>query len=205
MEHSGFHEYKDGQRFNPDCPACSEEDYRSKWIKAVYETMGWAKPEQLLTPEEYIKGIVAAYGSEVMALVQKGELDKLPTLTNQATAEIEAQLAQDFTRLKNALKQSRKGEPIDLSEEWFELFSAIQNSGIAKKHRPDREEIARTPITTHRYKGKRYLTLDSIDQLLALFEEEKCHYLCRDYCIDDKGYSPSSCPIVGKCIDEEEK
>ncbi len=34
--------------------------------------------------------------------------------------------------------------------------------------RPDREKIAQTPIETHRYKGKRYLTLDGIDQILAL-------------------------------------
>jgi len=25
-EHTGFHEYKDGKRFNPDCPACLEEE-----------------------------------------------------------------------------------------------------------------------------------------------------------------------------------
>lgn len=25
-EHSGWHEYKDGKRFNPDCPACVADD-----------------------------------------------------------------------------------------------------------------------------------------------------------------------------------
>ena len=24
--HTGFHEYKDGKRFNPDCPACKFEE-----------------------------------------------------------------------------------------------------------------------------------------------------------------------------------
>lgn len=33
---------------------------------------------------------------------------------------------------RRALEQSRKGEPLELSEEDFELFSAIQNDGIAK-------------------------------------------------------------------------
>ena len=41
-----------------------------------------------------------------------------------------AQLAEVFKRLKGALAQSRKGEDIDLPEEWFELFSSIQNDGI---------------------------------------------------------------------------
>ena len=31
-----------------------------------------------------------------------------------------------------------------------------------------REKIAKTPIETHKYRGKRYITLDGIDQLLAL-------------------------------------
>ena len=26
MKHTGFHEYKDGVRFNPDCPACQSGD-----------------------------------------------------------------------------------------------------------------------------------------------------------------------------------
>ena len=33
---------------------------------------------------------------------------------------------------RRALEQSRKGESLDLSEEDFELFSAIQNDGIIK-------------------------------------------------------------------------
>ncbi len=35
------------------------------------------------------------------------------------------------------------------------------------RNSPDREKIARTPIETHKYKNKRYLTLDSIDQIIA--------------------------------------
>ncbi len=36
-----------------------------------------------------------------------------------------------------------------------------------------REKIAKTPIETHKYKGKRYLTLNGIDQILALFPDEE--------------------------------
>ena len=25
-EHTGFHEYKDGKRFNPECPECKREE-----------------------------------------------------------------------------------------------------------------------------------------------------------------------------------
>ncbi len=32
-----------------------------------------------------------------------------------------------------------------------------------------REEIALTPVSTHKYNGKRYLTLDGIDRIQALF------------------------------------
>ena len=42
-----------------------------------------------------------------------------------------------------ALEQARKGEPLDLSEEGFELFSAIQNDGTEKAYlkRLDRPEL----------------------------------------------------------------
>ena len=49
-----------------------------------------------------------------------------PEYTDQILEEIKKQLWA-------VLEQSRKGEPIDLSEEWFELFSAIQNDGIGKE------------------------------------------------------------------------
>ena len=26
----------------------------------------------------------------------------------------------------------------------------------------------------------------------------ECHYLCRDYCIDGKGYDPKTCPLKGR-------
>ncbi len=49
-----------------------------------------------------------------------------------------AQLAKakqhQYNIFKRALEQSRKGEPLDLSEEDFELFSAIQTDGIIKAH-----------------------------------------------------------------------
>ena len=35
-----------------------------------------------------------------------------------------------------------------------------------------RDKIVRTPVTTHQYQGKRYLTLDGIDQILTLVKEE---------------------------------
>ena len=34
-EHTGFHEYKDGKRFNPDCLACLKEEENRK--KRLYE------------------------------------------------------------------------------------------------------------------------------------------------------------------------
>ena len=48
-----------------------------------------------------------------------------------------AQLAKPddtLARFKEALRQSRKGEPLDLEEEEFELFSSIQVSGVVRKH-----------------------------------------------------------------------
>ena len=35
-----------------------------------------------------------------------------------------------------------------------------------------REKIARQPVETHRYDGKRYLTLDGVEELLTLISEE---------------------------------
>ena len=55
----------------------------------------------------------------------------------------EAQLAEVFNRLKKALEQSRKGEAIDLPEEWFELFSAIQNDAIANVEQARKDERER--------------------------------------------------------------
>lgn len=57
------------------------------------------------------------------------------------------------------------------------LFPSIVGTEIVsdkkKLDRPDREKIAQTPIETHKYGGKRYLTLDSIDQILAIFPDEE--------------------------------
>ena len=39
-----------------------------------------------------------------------------------------------------------------------------------------REDLARTPIETHKYGGKRHLTLDSIDQILAKIETDAVSY-----------------------------
>ena len=36
-----------------------------------------------------------------------------------------------------------------------------------------REKMARTPVQTHKYLGKRYLTIDGVDQILALFPDEE--------------------------------
>ena len=62
-----------------------------------------------------------------------GESHDFVIIPESGIREIKAQLASIFTRLKKALEQSRKGEEIDLPEEWFELFSAILNEGIAKE------------------------------------------------------------------------
>jgi len=46
--------------------------------------------------DETIKEIVVDYGSEVMALVQKGKLEGLPELTEGATKEILARIERQF-------------------------------------------------------------------------------------------------------------
>ncbi len=48
-----------------------------------------------------------------------------------------------LSQFKEALEQSRKGEPLNLSEEAFELFSAIENNAVSKayKDRLDRPEL----------------------------------------------------------------
>ncbi len=43
---------------------------------------------------------------------------------------------------------------------------------MTEQVRLSEEEIARTPIESHKYKGKRYLTLDSISQILALIPDK---------------------------------
>lgn len=47
-------------------------------------------------------------------------------------AYLEAQVGKVLSSFRNAQEQSRKGGPIDLPEEAFELFSAIQNDAIGK-------------------------------------------------------------------------
>ncbi len=52
-----------------------------------------------------------------------------------AIEKLEAQLAKSkdlLQQFRNALEQSRKGEDLDLPEEAYELFCAIQNDAIAK-------------------------------------------------------------------------
>jgi len=48
-----------------------------------------------------------------------------------------------------------------------------------------REKIAGWPITVHRYQGKTYLTIDSVDEILALFREEIKKELLTDEEIGD--------------------
>ena len=72
---------------------------------------------------------IAELGSWAWQILAPGAKEKLCLFADQIL-----QLCEEETRkqLRTALEQSRKGEPIDLSEEWFELFSAIQNNGISK-------------------------------------------------------------------------
>ncbi len=81
---------------------------------------------------------------------------------------------------KKALEQSRKEEPLDLSEEDFELFSAIQTDGIIKAHqkrldRPELREEADSRLRKIDWFQSKWLSFDRkdrhfiIDQILALF------------------------------------
>ena len=65
---------------------------------------------------------------ETKRLVRELEIDIM------ALEHTAALFEETRNQLRAALEQSRKGEPIDLSEEWFELFSAIQNDAIARVH-----------------------------------------------------------------------
>ena len=77
------------------------------------------KKKTLTIPEEDIRGIVAAYGSEVLAAVQAGELDRLSILTDQATTDIKAQLAKD----KEAVCHKCHGS--GLMNSWDEYVSRL--------------------------------------------------------------------------------
>ncbi len=48
---------------------------------------------------------------------------------------LKVQRAHTIQRFKDAVKQSQKGEEIDLSEEEFEVFYSIYNAGIAEAHK----------------------------------------------------------------------
>ncbi len=62
--------------------------------------------------------------------------DKLGRMRQSAQAQLAKGYEQVWDkcpdRFRKALEQSRKGEPLDLSEEGFELFSAIQADGVLK-------------------------------------------------------------------------
>lgn len=68
--------------------------------------------------------------------------------------------------LQTALKQSQAGEEIDLPEDWYELFCAIQNSGIAKI-KADVLEILNKEITDQ------YPYPKQLDEIEAYFTEKK--------------------------------
>ena len=85
-----------------------------------------------LTPEEIRKDIIELCKSTHWKcnacshwVVDEGEV------IDKVCSYIEAQLTKVLTSFKIALEQP-KGEPIDLSPEAFEVFSAIHNDGIAK-------------------------------------------------------------------------
>lgn len=69
-----------------------------------------------------------------------------------------------------------------------------------------RKEIARTPIETHKYQGKRYLTLDGLDQLFSNLESmgvifpeegEKWRKLAKDQSYPDMVFY---CPECKKMV-----
>jgi len=82
---------------------------------------------ELLTPEEIpsYEEFVAKYGTRPKDIIYN-------MVVKLARDYYKAQHTKDLKRFWEALEQSRKGEPPDLSEEAFELFSAIENNGIAK-------------------------------------------------------------------------
>ncbi len=83
----------------------------------------------ILSPKRYIRGIGNAYNTEE-EWYRKGKEDQLEQ-DQIRLAKVKQHKNDSF---RKALEQSRKGEPLDLSEEEFELFSAIQNDGIAKAY-----------------------------------------------------------------------
>ena len=132
---------------------------------------------------EDIKATVTDYGSEVMALVQSGNLDGLPALTNEATAEIETKVKHRVIpvcpQCKGAKQVVRQGM----------AYHCPTCQGIGKD-RPDREKL-KSAIKgfTNRYAHDyhRYVTfregvmtygmesnpdvVRELDQILALFDE----------------------------------
>jgi len=95
--------------------------------------------EGLLIPEDIVPYLKAKYphlyrgNDEGWCRMRESAL--LLLLKNYDTELLlDAQQAHTLKRFKKALEQSRKGEPLDLSEEEFELFSAIQNDGVTKNN-----------------------------------------------------------------------
>ncbi len=81
-----------------ECPECIRKDepkpddeMKTKIAKSNAVGMGLIPPDEgrLYTSAHTIDELMADYGSEVMAMVQEGNLDKLPKLREQATVELE--------------------------------------------------------------------------------------------------------------------
>ena len=79
--------------------------------------------EKCLLTDQELMDITTQRGSVVFSMIVDAlrlQLEKAIPIIQQALLE----------NLKQALKNSRDNKEIDLSEEWYELFNSIRNSGV---------------------------------------------------------------------------
>ncbi len=132
----------------------------------------------ILSPEEIVAKVWGMALASVTPDADPEVSQIIRTLTLKwARDEIKAQRAHTLKRFWDALKQSRKGEPLDLSPEEFELFESIGNTAVAKAHRPsqkedrpDREKIEQILMG---YKDSELFLDEARDQISALFDKKE--------------------------------
>ena len=88
------------------------------------------------TPEEIERKIPIHYAQLAKAHGMTAKADRVlaELWDNEKDAAYSQVQKHQTDRFRKALEQSRKNEPLDLSEEEFELFSAIQTEGIIKAY-----------------------------------------------------------------------
>ena len=105
-----------------DCPLCKGS---GEILKRKIRMMGYTLYDGETIDEELVPCPLCEYIKAQLALSQKHQID----------------------RFRRALEQSRKGEPPDLSEEDFALFSDIQTEGIIKAQSRGRYDISISSLT----------------------------------------------------------